>query len=1556
MKEVFREEGVSEVVGTILILAITVALFATVFAYVQHVPSPSKTPSVIIFPSIAVSNNILYLNLTDKGGSTFLSNDTFLIVNSNGNTHSFLLYDLTKKSTFGPGDTAYLNGSENNLEVNSGSSLSFILFSKQYNSIVWKSQNFIGNNLLIVNVQVTPSPIIPGQSFTVLAYLYTLSPSSTHVYLNLNPSFNSPPSPVNISMIPIPSSGNFVEYYVTFSAPLLLPTNPYANVTAYSQGQSSFENISLLSGSAYAPLLSISRDGIVPEYVRPEHGSTDPISIIVQNNGPVGATFNMFIYDEFPNGSKAPITNNYGNVKLGNEYIINQNFTIGALSSTTINVVWLNVGGNNSTAGGNYLIVGITNIVGLNNLRQTPLPANSSYYIYIMPKILLVNDQGAASGTQQDVGNYYSSLLQYTAYQFKEVSVGSNQNVSLQGYDVVIWFTGNNSNGLSPIQQNDLEYFYNQGGKIFLISGYSTSYDNSIKQVKISKSVVVNISGTARSAMNITQLNNATAGNYSFMDQYFVENPLFIWMVNPTAFMTVNNNTPITVAEYSINNNGGKIVTVGFEFARLYLYQQDYIANKILMWLADIKTLSGNQLVLSDIQFSTKAPLFYQNVTVSFVITNLSPVNLTTTLEMLVNNNFYKYINGINVPYDGGFTIVNVTWPAAPPGYDLITGIVDPFHQISQINYALDVESSVVNSTVNVRFSTLVLYDGSSSQKGTPALNSTLASIDVPFNWVNFNSESEVSAMGNITTFFSHYNLIIIDSSGSQPSLNQSLYNAIISYQKLKYSNPSYPYSIIFVGNGTHNLLTESVSGISSTLASNFYLSFNNYKGKNIGQGSNALFYLYGINNTSSGDFGFFGNNITNSYGLVVNATPGNSLPLYNVTDSLQSEQILSSNWNFISSTTGGPGIIVNDTGFKIVVIPFSISSIYGIIQQHSEAFSPLSPTADARAWFMLNIMGYTGYTTNFAVPEVVSSSISFSSPVLMINRYYLVDANISNLGNKATTAVVQAYDGSGMFSSETVALPALSTVPVQFIWDPQYAALPSNPRDIRIVISYSTSSMNPIFNFVREGIRTTPVYVFYDNLSTGNNWHSYATVWAWSGVNEYANGTDNYYSVEPYSTEGVAANAVNGTYLRVLKKPGTSLEFYPAPNGDLIPESSSDLFQYIGIHWGLFPDSISGGYSIGTSSSYVDYQYYIGNLNSGWNSTYVSKLITTNLPIHGSKYMYLEFYALYKLALGGEGVAVFISPNGQGNGKWIWISPEQGYPGNVYDGELTSQWTFPQNSADLLPAFTTVSGGENFGWQHYIFNLSQFISASDSSISIMFVLIVDNQGYYTGIYGNDFFYADDIKVIENSSTLGEGQNGGDLWNREYSNGMWFYNSSNLYQEEVDNVVSVPISFVNLDNATLSFLAQYSIYARYANAQDPTDVPNGFRLYIGYLASGGNIVWNQIDTRWAGEAGLIPWENASLIPSAFYSNVYAFHQTGNFISLTGYIGLTVYIKFEVNGDSSTYFDNQYYNSYYSATENNVNEPTSSNFWADFTDVVITGTSYADLIIVNSIWT
>lgn len=1521
-----REKGVSEVIGTILILAITVVLFATIFTYVQHIPSPQKSPELIIQSSISVVGNNTIIQLTDLSGNLFSSNSTYIDVFYNGAIKSIPIFEITRKQTFGPGDNLTLNLSAYGIQVYNTSSLQLLIFSKQYNQILWHMGGFQLSDIYILNAYATPLPIVPGSTFEIFVTVYSIY-NNTTVNVNLEKFLGQVENASFISQ-----NGNFRDYIVSILSPESINiASEYAIITAKSGNKMATYNLSLYSSTSQSPDVFIVNQGISLQTPRPIHGSSDPMEILIRDNSPVAGTFNLFLYDRYPNGTVLPIQTNLGSLNYGNKVIVDANFSVGGFSAVTIYLIWNNVGGNGPGAGDNVLIAGLINIKGVNGVVQVPNPPNETYNVYVEPKILLINGQGIYSGTNEDVSEYYKVMLDYSGYSSDYISVNNGQTVNLVGYDLVIWFTGANPDGIS----NELPYieqFYDEGGKVLIVAPNAQNFGGyPFENYPINNNVVMNLTQVALKTLNISEVKKVDLSNVTNMDLN-VTSPGISF--NISAFrgewqnLTYMNykGSSLATSGFVSNGNGGKAIVLGFEFARLPLYQQDYLGNKFIMWLFNISYIPGDQLALLDIIPSTYYPLFSQQMNISFYISNLSPVNLTTQLEVLFNGNFYNYYTVGNIPKDGGFIIYNISWNATPPGPTVVTGVLDPFHEIPQINYGLDIASSLVNTTIFTQYSVLILkvQKINGQTVGTYALNSSLKSLGIKYSWYLYNPSSTI----NYTNLFKRYNAVIVSTDNTiNNNLDLSkLKDAIESYYELGTTTMSGLYSMAFLGNGTSNLFSQE-----ATLGQLFSISFDGYASLSPSPIS-GLYSIYG-NNVSSVNSNIFGNYFSNSLGYLlslqikgsstsqiyyIKGEDGNIIP------------VLSNQWG-----NGGEaiGVIGYQSGFRFFVGDFGLSQISGIIQPHSSQFEPSNPTNQSRLLFTLMLMGYFNYSIPKVIPYVISSSIMFSSNILMLDRYYIVNSMIVNLGDKGGSLEVEAFDGSGLFSTQTVYLPQLSVVPVQFIWEPQFAALPESPRDIRIVISYVTGNYLKNLSFLREGIATTPVYVFYDNLSTGENWHSYDVVWAWEGVNNYVL-TNQLYSAEPYSVDGIAANFTPGN-----------------KGGGYVVGQSSNLFSHIGSYWGVFPNSYSGGYSIGTSANFVN---AVDGYYDAWNESFTySRLMTESLSVHNAKYAYLELNALFKLSLGGEGVAVFISSSGQGEARWQWIAPIQGYPGNVnYSPINNSGFNFPENSKNLLPAFTTVSGGANFQWQHYTFNITGY--NNDSSISIMFVLILDGN-YNMDVYGNDFFFMDDVKVVENGTVTGAGSTQGDLWERSYSHGQWYYNSSYIYPGEVDNVVSVPISLLNLVNATLDFQTQYSIYVRFANGSNYNDVPNGFRLYVGFVGSNGQMIWNQLDTRWAGEAGLLDnqWYDAASVMSAYYSGVYAFHQTGSYISLSGYIGLTVYLKFEVNGNSQEFFDSTYG---YQSGMNGVYSPSSSNNnWAAFTDVIITGNSYADLITVSQYW-
>jgi hypothetical protein len=101
------DDAVSEVVGNLLILVITVALFSVVLAFVYQIPGPEAAIQADIVPMLERTSAVdgtLYLQHT--GGEPLREGETFILVSIDDTPQRFAISDgLGGKTTMEPGDT-----------------------------------------------------------------------------------------------------------------------------------------------------------------------------------------------------------------------------------------------------------------------------------------------------------------------------------------------------------------------------------------------------------------------------------------------------------------------------------------------------------------------------------------------------------------------------------------------------------------------------------------------------------------------------------------------------------------------------------------------------------------------------------------------------------------------------------------------------------------------------------------------------------------------------------------------------------------------------------------------------------------------------------------------------------------------------------------------------------------------------------------------------------------------------------------------------------------------------------------------------------------------------------------------------------------------------------------------------------------------------------------------------------------------------------------------------------------------------------------------------------
>lgn len=170
-KKVWSDKGVSEIVGTILILAITVVLFSSIMTFVLAMPVPTNTPIADFRADLTVSTNKsggpAYANLTilHNGGQTLFDYSTYILIKNGGSGATggaqkiFYVHDnITKPASnivwqIGQIWTFNLNKrfTAPNL-VNSSSKLEIDVVDSQSNSMIWSSMVGSGSG--------TNSPVI----------------------------------------------------------------------------------------------------------------------------------------------------------------------------------------------------------------------------------------------------------------------------------------------------------------------------------------------------------------------------------------------------------------------------------------------------------------------------------------------------------------------------------------------------------------------------------------------------------------------------------------------------------------------------------------------------------------------------------------------------------------------------------------------------------------------------------------------------------------------------------------------------------------------------------------------------------------------------------------------------------------------------------------------------------------------------------------------------------------------------------------------------------------------------------------------------------------------------------------------------------------------------------------------------------------------------------------------------------------------------------------------------------------------------------------------------
>jgi len=204
--------AVSDVIGNLLILAITVTLFSSIMYYVASMPEPQdNTFADISYELSEVSGGVRWIYLTHEGGQPLYNSSTnvYIFTDETNLIYTNLSASVGEEWVAGEVWSYQLTG------ITEDTSISFMIVDTGNNVIVWQADmvggGITGSYSPIITIRGTnPSPIIDGRTFTF--YVSIVDPNGdlddTSVYINASSIF--PANPI-ILLTDVDNDGKFVS-------------------------------------------------------------------------------------------------------------------------------------------------------------------------------------------------------------------------------------------------------------------------------------------------------------------------------------------------------------------------------------------------------------------------------------------------------------------------------------------------------------------------------------------------------------------------------------------------------------------------------------------------------------------------------------------------------------------------------------------------------------------------------------------------------------------------------------------------------------------------------------------------------------------------------------------------------------------------------------------------------------------------------------------------------------------------------------------------------------------------------------------------------------------------------------------------------------------------------------------------------------------------------------------------------------------------------------------------------------------------------------------------
>ncbi|WP_455393167.1 type IV pilin [[Eubacterium] cellulosolvens] len=850
--------------------------------------------------------------------------------------------------------------------------------------------------------------------------------------------------------------------------------------------------------------LSVTKYDIIPNIAYPLHGDDINLSIIMHNIGdlPIPSTEPFNVTISLGNRVKTLTFDDGFRARDSMEfYVVFTEIGPGGLTEITVELDT------------DYTIVESSEN---NNIAIKPLQ--------ILPTILVVDDDNAESGTKDVADKLMKGLKgRGVTFDYYNVKGATDPNPrydtgprKLNNFDIVIWVTGyERENTLTPTNIINLKKWLNDPATtngLWLI-GQDVINDTVAIPGTIEKTDFVyeylgvqeyGWNGTPRLVYGveddiITDGMNLNTSNLLANEDRGVNLTHRPLTMNDGVYSILGKENligtdPGLAIRYHNLTNTFKVVYFGFEFSSIFsAYDISNVTYHVLRYF-NYSLEEGYDFGIVDQQFSTLNPQFMDEITIFATVVNNGPKEESVYVLFNVMDPFgqlYEIESGypddidnpqlITIPGNGGRKIVNKTWLASAVGEHNFFVTVDPYDQYQEIveenndfsYYGLEV------TKLRIQYTILLVDDDNSSNNAGPYPD-TVTPVKNALDNLSYYYVEYIVPGGpmpedgpNLDTL-KHYNAVIwLTGDDLGPTLTPVDQQNLEDYLYGNYIESKYlkiKVNLLLVG---QNILDDiNGSGNNVVPQQGFvrdYLKVSEYS-------TNRMLgnYIEGIPNKPISH----GCNYPLAKYFMDNS---DIIKTTNKNNYLFWQNKLLDQYNSI-------GYEHEHNHSRIVFLAWELSFIDSSIYP-----ADAGPEENYLYELVYLLMNWFEYPQDSAELRISNIDINISEDNPNIGDSYIITTDIFNHGSEDCSAIVRYYDGNTIIETDTVYVQSKSKTSSEIIWRPLYAG------NRTIFVRVDMNNYIPETFEILNNIASVPslwVYFFYDDLEDGpDNWKHESTI-----------------------------------------------------------------------------------------------------------------------------------------------------------------------------------------------------------------------------------------------------------------------------------------------------------------------------------------------------------------------------------------------------------------------------------------------------------------------------